>query len=129
MNLIKNLPSFIVVLVFSLFGQALLRKGIINIVGDTAPSAAEFVRTHLLKIVLSPMVIGGVALCGVGMLAYLYVLASFEVSRALPILGALGYVGMFIVGRLFLHEQSTWVNFAGILLIIAGLYLVSLKAT
>jgi multidrug transporter EmrE-like cation transporter len=128
MSLLKSLPYFVIVLVFSLFGQALLRKGVTGVLGGSVPAPLDFVRTHLLRIVLSPEVLAGAVLCGIGVLAYLYVLAAYEVSRALPIMGALGYVGMFVIGRVWLKEQATWTNFAGILLIIAGLYLVSLKA-
>ena len=128
MDFLRNLPSFLFAVVFSLSGQALLKKGIAEVLHDARPPVTIFLREYLPNICLSPFVVGGVALSGIGLVGYMYVLSKNDVGQALPIMGALAYVGMFFVGRFFLKEQSGWVNFVGILVILGGLYLVSLKS-
>jgi multidrug transporter EmrE-like cation transporter len=54
---------------------------------------------------------------------WLYVLSTYEVSRALPILGGMGYIALFVLGRLVLDESTTVYNLLGILLLICGVAL------
>jgi len=128
MGLIKTFAGLVVVLAFSLAGQALLRKGVTSVLDGRTPPPLEFVRNDFLSVLFSPAVITGVVLCGIGAMAYLYVLSACELGRAVPILGGLACIASFFIGRIFLNEQSTWVNFVGIALLVTGLYLVSLKA-
>lgn len=128
MDLLKSLPYFIFAVVFSLGGQALLKTGIARVVGNAKPSALEFLKAHLVNVCLSPWVIAGIALSGIGLVGYMYILVGHGVGRALPIMGGVAYFGMFFVSRLILREESNWINFAGILCITAGLYLVSFKS-
>lgn len=120
---------FVLTLGFSLAGQALLKKGVMLRLAGATPSMASFLRDHLLGLAMSPHVIAGVALSGIGAVCWAFVLSRFDLSRALPILGGLGYVAMFFIGRLILKEPTSWVNFGGILCIIAGLVLLSLRTT
>ena len=125
-----QLSSFIwylVTLAFSLTGQALLKKGVMLKLAGATPSMSEFLRHHLLGLAFSPHVVGGVLMSGLGVIAWVYVLSRFELSRALPILGGLGYICMFLIGRLVLREPTSWINFGGILCVVAGLYLLSVK--
>lgn len=119
---------FLATLALSLSGQAMLKKGVMLELAGATPSMASFLRDHLLALAISRHIIAGVALCGVGAICWVYVLSRFELSRALPIMGGLAYVAMFFIGRFILREPTNWVNLGGILLIIAGLYLVSLKS-
>ena len=127
MSLLNSLPYFLITVLFSLLGQTLMKMGVMDALSGKKPSGLEFVRQHLASVFLSPFVIAGIVLSGIGVISYMYLLSSYEIGRALPILGAVAYLGMFFIGRLFLHEQTTWQNLAGILLIVGGLYLVSLK--
>jgi multidrug transporter EmrE-like cation transporter len=128
MVLLQTLPYFLVTLAFSLTGQVLLKMGVTRVLAGQKPTLAQFVSAHLFAVLFSPYVLGGIVLCGLGVICWMYVLSSFEIGRALPILGGMAYITLFFAGRIFLKEQTNWLNFAGILLIIAGLFLVSLKA-
>jgi multidrug transporter EmrE-like cation transporter len=128
MDFLKSLPCFIFSVVFSLGGQALLKTGIARVMAGARPSPGEFLRQHLIQVCLSPWVISGIFLSGIGLVGYMYVLVGHEVGRALPVMGGVAYIGMFVVSRLILREESNWMNFAGILCIIAGLGLVSMKS-
>lgn len=118
---------FILTLTLSLSGQVLLKKGVMIELAGKTPSMPDFLRYHLVSLCLSRHALAGVLLCGLGVICWVYVLSRFEIARALPILGGISYVALFFIGRFVLREPMSWVNLGGILLIIAGLYLVSLK--
>lgn len=118
---------FILTLAFSLTGQIFLKKGVTLHLAGSTPTMGEFLRHHLLSLALSPWVIGGVAMSGLGVVCWIYILSRFEISRALPLLGGLSYVALFVIGRLVLREPTNWLNFGGILCIIGGIFLVSLR--
>ena len=118
--------SFLVTVVLSLAGQSLLRVGAKNVM-EGAPAGLKEFFSRIPQFAVSPHIIGGVVLCGLGALSWIYILSQYEISRALPILGGLAYIALFFSSRVFLGEQTNWINFAGILLIIAGLYMVSMK--
>lgn len=124
----SNLLFFLLTLAFSLAGQSLLKKGVMLRLAGSTPSMGEFLRHHLLGLAFSPLVIAGVALSGCGVIVWIYILSRFELSRALPMLGGLAYIALFFVGRFILREPTSWVNFAGILAIVAGLVLLSQRA-
>jgi multidrug transporter EmrE-like cation transporter len=118
---------FLVTVALSLSGQMLAKIGATAVMKGVSPELGNFV-ARLPQLLLSPYVIGGLTLCALGMVSWMYVLSQYEISRALPILGALAYITNFIVGTVYLKEQASWINFVGILLIIGGLYLVTLKS-
>ena len=126
-SVLKYLPYFVITLALSLGGQGLLKKGLIVTLGGVRPTPGEYLTIHLWSLFTSPYVWAGIGLCGVGVVAWMYVLSLCNLSQALPILGGLAYVAMFFYGKLFLNEEPSWLNFAGILVIILGLFLVSLK--
>jgi len=68
-------------------------------------------------------ILAGFALYGVGALAWLGVLARWDVSKAYPLVG-LGFVATLAVG--FLQgEQVTLARIAGVLLICAGVFVIA----
>ena len=125
--LFKHGIWFLVTLGFSLAGQVLLKRGIMKVLAGKHLSAAEYVTHYLGQIICQPFVILGIFMCGVGAVSWMYVLSLSPLSTALPILGGMGYVLLFIVGKIFLAEKTNFINFLGILAIILGLYLVSIK--
>lgn len=127
MNLLQSLLPFLFTLSFSIAGQVLLKRGVNLALAGAKPSALEFARSYLLPLLFSPLVIGGVLLSGTGVIGWMFVLSRYELGRALPLLGGLGYVLLFFVGRVFMKESTSWQNFAGILCVVLGLYLLSLK--
>ncbi len=122
---LQQLAYFAATLAFSLSGQALIKVGVTRVVAGHKPSALEFASRYLLPALLSGHVIVGLLASAVGVLFWMYVLSMFELSRAIPILGGIAYVLLFIVGRFVLHEQVSWLHFAGICLIVLGLVLLS----
>jgi multidrug transporter EmrE-like cation transporter len=126
MHVLRIFPYFLVTLLFSLSGQSLLKKGLTGVLQGAHPSPSVFVSEYLGKVLSSGWFWLGTATSGVGFFCFLYVLSRFQLARALPIMGGIAYVIMFVVGRVWFRESTTWWNFAGIVLIIFGLYLVTL---
>ena len=118
---------FLVTVALSLSGQMLAKAGAMEVMKGVSPEVGNFV-SRIPQLLMSPFVIGGICLSGLGMISWMYVLSQYDINRALPILGALAYISNFVIATVFLKEQATWINFAGILVIIAGLYLVTLKS-
>jgi len=125
--LFKHGIWFLVTLGFSLAGQMLLKKGIMKVLVGRHLSAGEYVTHYLGQIICQPYVLLGIFMCGIGAVSWMYVLSFFPLSTALPILGGMGYILLFIASKVFLGEEANLVNFLGILTIILGLYLVSVK--
>jgi len=123
MEIVKTLLSFTVVLGFSLSGQLLLKKGVMEALNGAKLSFVAFTRDHLFDIILSPYTLAGLGLSAIGLVCWLYVISTYEVSRALPILGGMGYIALFVLGRLVLDESTTVYNLLGILLLICGVAL------
>ena len=100
--------------------------GLTGVLQGAHPSPSVFVTEYLGRVLRSSYFWLGTATSGVGFFSFLYVLTRFQLGRALPILGGIAYVVMFVVGRVWFRESTTWWNVAGIVLIIFGLYLVTL---
>lgn len=77
----------------------------------------------MLRILLQPKVLLGFALYGLGAVVWLSVLSRWEVSKAYPLVG-LGFALSAWVGH-WTGEQISYERLAGILLICAGVALVS----
>src|SRR5262249_47519918 len=119
---------FFITLMFSLTGQMLLKRGIMKVLAGKHLSAGEYVIHYLGQIICQPYGILGIFLCGIGAVSWMYVLSLFPLSTALPILGGMAYILLFIASKVFLGEETGLINFLGILAIILGLYLASVKA-
>ena len=126
MYMLRILPYFLVTLLFSLGGQSLLKKGLTLILAGAHPTPVQFVTQYLGRVLASPYFWLGTATSGVGFFCFIFILSRFQLARALPIMGGIAYVLMFVIGRVCFRESTSWWNFAGIVLIICGLYLVTM---
>jgi drug/metabolite transporter (DMT)-like permease len=129
MSSLKIFVGMLLTLSFSMAGQAMLRLGVTRRVASAGIAVDAVFRHHLLSLIFSPMVVAGCAISGIGVICWMYVLAHYELSRALPLLGGLGYLAMFGIGRFWLGERTTWVQFGGLLLLLVGMYFINQKAT
>lgn len=125
---LKVLLGMLLTLALSMTGQALLRLGVTRRVAAAGIPVDEVFRHHLLSLVFSPLVVAGCALSGIGVICWMYVLAHFELSRALPLLGGLGYLALFFIGRFWLGERTTWIQLGGLLLLLTGMYFINQKS-
>ena len=73
---------------------------------------------------LTPAVLFGLALYGVGTLVWLTALSRVEVSQAYPFVG-LGFVLTAVFGHLLFGDHISIQRAAGILLVIAGIIVIA----
>jgi drug/metabolite transporter (DMT)-like permease len=78
----------------------------------------------LLSYLLTPGVIGGLALYGIGTLLWLNVLSRIEVSQAYPFVG-LGFLLTALLGMVLFGDNVNAWRIGGMVLIGAGIYLVA----
>lgn len=109
-------------IVLSVFAQFLLKAGMSSVEVKIALSE-PFEIYNGVAVLLNPKVFAGLALYGLGAVIWLAVLARWDVSKAYPLVG-LGFALTVIVG-FFVGEQVTLMRTLGVVLICAGVLVVS----
>lgn len=104
-----------IVILSNVLGNLLLSFGMKAVTGGPAAYVKAF---------FSPVVLLGVTLLIVWMLSRMTLMSWADLSYILPIT-AIGYVLTAIAGALFLAEQVSPTRWAGTLLIVAGILVVS----
>ena len=79
----------------------------------------------ILKVVSTGYIIAGLALYGSAFTLYLYILSKYEVSYIAPITMSLVFILLFVFSTLFLNESFTIQKAMGVLVIAAGIWLMS----
>lgn len=80
--------------------------------------------TDVARALLTPGVLGGLGLYGVGTLLWLGALGRVEISQAYPFVG-LGFALTTLAGYALFGDQLTWSRIVGIALIFAGIVFVA----
>jgi drug/metabolite transporter (DMT)-like permease len=115
----------ILLIVFSVLlaavGQLLLKLGMTK-VGRVASLASA--PSMLLKALLNPIVLAGLAVFGISALSWLIVLSRVKLSIAYPMV-SLGYVVTVFFSWLIFKESVKLVTIAGCFTIIFGVFLIS----
>jgi drug/metabolite transporter (DMT)-like permease len=112
---IKSWICAAVVVLSNVFGNFLMKLGM--------PSSLESPASYIL-VLFRPTVAFGVALLVFWMLSRMALLSWADLSYVLPVT-AIGYVLVAVAGKLWLHEAITGRRWSGIVLIVAGVALVS----
>ena len=112
---LKTWICAVIVIFSNVFGNFFLKLGM---------PAQLATPLEYIAILFRPWVALGVLLLTVWMLARMALLSWADLSYVLPVT-SVGYVLVALAGRVFLHEQITPQRWGGILLIMAGVALVS----
>jgi drug/metabolite transporter (DMT)-like permease len=112
---VKTWICAVVVICANVFGNFFLKLGM--------PAALPTPLAYI-TVLFRPAVAFGVALLILWMLSRMALLSWADLSYVLPVT-SIGYVLVAVVGRVLLNEQITGRRWAGILLIMAGVALVS----
>jgi drug/metabolite transporter (DMT)-like permease len=104
-------------------GHALLAKGMKS-VGDLTEAPSHRVGGMVARAVSSPWLLLGVALQATFFLMYLTLLSRADVSLVLP-MTAIDYIVVALLAQWLLGEAVTPARWAGIGLIVSGVFLVS----
>lgn len=104
-------------------GHVLLSKGM-KTIGDLTEAPADRLSDMLVRAVSNPWLLLGVALQATFFLMYLTLLSRANVSLVLP-MTALDYIVVALLAQYILAEVVTPTRWAGIGLIVVGVFLVS----
>ena len=118
----RTFGLLLVAITLSVTGETLLKKGM-NAIGALDLSLATLLPTFW-RVFTTPIIVIGFALIFGGSLFWLVVLSKWNLSLAYPLL-SISYIASLFVGALFLNEQVTPIRVAGVLVIVAGVYLVT----
>ena len=119
----KTLVLVLIATLISGTGHVLLSKGMRS-VGDLTEAPALRLGAMVAAALTSPWLLVGVALQAAFFVMYLTLLSRAPVTQVLP-LTAVDYIVVALVARVLLAEAVTPTRWAGILLIVAGVFLVS----
>lgn len=106
--------------------QILLKTGMSQI-GHFEFSLANVIPIGV-KIIANPPIVGGMGLYGLSVLVWLMVLSRAEVSFAYPMV-SIGYIITAVLAYYLFGEPLTSLRVFGILIIMAGVYLVARSHT
>jgi len=101
-------------------GQVFFKLGVVKV------STEHFSFSFFFQIAKNPWVLLGCVSYGISFLLWMYILKFFELSFARP-LNSIGYIITYIFAIILLGEAFTLRRFAAIILIIAGVILLSIK--
>jgi drug/metabolite transporter (DMT)-like permease len=118
----RTFGLLLVAISLSVTGETLLKLGM-NRIGalDLRP---ETVLPTFWRVFTTPVIVIGFALIFGGSLFWLVVLSKWNLSLAYPLL-SLSYIASLVIGAMFLNETVTPLRVAGVLVIVAGVVLVT----
>ncbi|ELX13268.1 hypothetical protein Jab_1c18900 [Janthinobacterium sp. HH01] len=112
----------IVSIAFSVAAQFALKAGMSSTEVREVMAQPLALRT-IVTVFSNSCVLGGFFLYGLGAMVWLEVLSKWDISKAYPLVG-LGF-GLTVIVGLLAGEQVTMLRTAGVVLICAGVFLVS----
>lgn len=122
MNAAIMLPLILFSVLLNSAAQLLLKGGMETI------GRFDFSLSNLLpisiKIAMNPGIVGGLFIYVVSVIIWLMVLSRVDVSFAYP-MTSIGYIVTAIAGYFLFHENLSLTRIIGIIVIIAGVYLVT----
>ena len=98
----------------STFGNLCLKKA------SVASSGMNFI-----GLILQPWFIGGMVFYGLNVILFATALQHLAVSKAYPVLAAIGFSTLSIMAALVFREVLSLTNYVGLLVIVVGIFLVS----
>ena len=117
-----TIPLILFCMVVNTIAQILLKEAMNHI------GAFSFTWNNLLpigmKIVMSPYIIGGIFCYVLSVVVWLLVLSRMDVSVAYP-LTSIGFILTAVAAYFLMGEPISMVRFAGIVVIIGGIFLIT----
>jgi len=116
--MIKRFTIILIPILMSAVAQIILKLGLGDLVVKDGPIS------FLLKALVSPGVILGLALYGLGAMLWLIVLSKEDVSFAFPLV-SLAYVIAIVLSAIILKENVTPPRIIGSIVIIIGIFIIA----
>ena len=124
MSLLQNFYALLIISVTSnVTANILLKTSVIRSGGVIADSGKLI--DSLLKVVLSPLTIIGLALYGFSFLIWLRVLTFNDLSRAYPIFATIVFMMTTLGSIRFLNEDVSLMRAVGIAIMLVGIFVVA----
>jgi multidrug transporter EmrE-like cation transporter len=113
------------VLIFSYTAQVLFKKGVssfgqINVSNILSEPLKIFV-----MLITNWQIMVGFVLAGLSALFYLYALSKNDFSVVFPVLGALGFIILPVIGKFILQEDVSGGRIIGTIIIAIGMFIVA----
>ncbi|TGK15667.1 cation transporter [Leptospira fluminis] len=110
---------FVVALFFNALANILIKASSLGDKTDTVPGIEGLVRSFL-----HPVFFAGIASFGIALLGYRWVLGKgLKLSLAYPVFTSAGFIIVLLASTFLFKEKLNWSQWAGILLIVAGVWL------
>ncbi len=114
--------------VIIIFGIAITLNAVANILikASALKKDSSGIDGMVKGFLLNPWMIAGILSFGLALIAYRYVLnQGIKVSVAYPIMTTTGYAIVIVASRLFFQEYLSNLQWLGIALVVAGIWLIS----
>lgn len=118
-----TLVLILISVTLSACAQVMFKLGVSSVLAEGARAEVSAV-PRMLAFLLSPGVLAGLALYGIGTVLWLGVLSRTELSQAYPFVG-LGFVLTALFGRVFFGDTLSASRLLGTMLVIGGVVLVA----
>lgn len=113
------------VVILSYAGQVLIKLGINNLGGFDWGQVSSDPLSFVGHILTNLHILSGFAVAGLGVIFYMFLLARGDFTVVFPILGAVGFVMLPIIGWLVLQETVTPQRIVGTFIIALGMLIVA----
>ena len=117
--LLKTRVLIVISVLCQVAGNALLSHGLHH---EGNGISSSFL--HYVYAIANPWAIGGIIVLCCWMISNLSLLSRADLSYVLPITGSMSFILIALVGHFVLHEQVSWVHWAGICIISIGVLMV-----
>ena len=118
----KQLILLLVTVSLNVFGQLMMKRGMSSV--GAISGDLSLLAESLLRAIMNPFVLAGVASYGFSTVFWLVLLSRVELSYAYPAL-SMGYVPITLVSAFILGEQVSAMRWAGVFIIVTGVILVT----
>lgn len=119
----QNIALVLISVLISVVGQILLKKGMLQ-VGKFEFSAVANILPQFIKAFSNPWVLAGFLFYFLSSLFWIIALSKVDLSVAYPLLSC-GYILVLLASWLFFNEPVTAIRWLGVLIIMAGVTLIS----
>ena len=123
LKMIRTLFLISLVVIFSLAGQAFLKKGAMKF-GDIKITRISDVFGFVFNVIQNKFILIGLCFSAVGVLFWIFVLSQYDLTFAFPLLTGVGYVLLFFVSWLFLGESMQVWRIVGTSFIVFGVWII-----
>jgi multidrug transporter EmrE-like cation transporter len=89
-------------------------------------ASAAFSGMNFLGMIFQPYFICGMFFYGINVILFVKALQYLDVSKAYPVLAAIGFSTLSILAAIVFNESLSLTNYAGLLVILVGIALVAL---